>query len=106
MFNYNTNALVEEMFKEVFPRAYSPVITPTEFELKVPGYGKEHIEVSVEGKKLSITGKNGDREFSKQYVYNQKINPQLVEVKYEYAVLKVKVKFSVLDENKVNIDIT
>jgi hypothetical protein len=50
MFNYNTDALVEEMFKEVFPRAYSSVTTPTEFELKVPGYGKEHIQVSVEGK--------------------------------------------------------
>jgi HSP20 family molecular chaperone IbpA len=102
---YNTSILIEEMSKEIFPRAYSAVITPTEFELKVPGYGKEHIKVSVEDKKLNITGKNGDKEFSKQYVYNQKIHPQLVEVKYEYAVLKVKVQLSLLDENKVDIDI-
>jgi HSP20 family molecular chaperone IbpA len=96
MLRNDIDFLIEEMFKD---------ITPTEFELKVPGYGREHIKVSVEGKKLNITGKNGDKEFSEQYVYNQEINPYLVEVKYEYAVLKVKVRFSVLAEKKVNIDI-
>lgn len=57
------------------------------FELEVPGFGSEDIDISVEGKILTVSGKKGVRTFKRSYRLSSKVNTDAITAKVENGLL-------------------
>lgn len=90
------------------PRASTYYETPTTIELKVPGYGPEHIKVYSEGKLLTVEGTLGDlakSSFSRQYKYSREIDPQKVYAECKHGILTIRVNFYEAEPEKYEIEV-
>jgi HSP20 family molecular chaperone IbpA len=66
-------------------------ITKTEngyaVELPVPGFGPEQIEVTLEDRVLTISGKSAKRNFTRAIVIPDEIDTESIEAKVEHGLL-------------------
>jgi len=91
-----------EAFKEAFPEAFAEkakaqsttegqdTVQQDKLVLKVPGFGPEHVDLSIEGTVLNLKLVNGERKLERSYRLSPRVNPEAVTAKVEYGILTIQ----------------
>jgi len=74
------------------------------FELDLPGFEKEQIEVSIKSGTLHVEAKSKDRTVTRMVSISKIVNPEDVKAQYRNGVLTIAITSNEVLEKKIEIE--
>ena len=74
------------------------------FELDLPGFEKEQIEISIKSGTLQVEAKSKDRTVTRMVSISKIVNPEDVKVHYRNGVLMIAITSKEVPEKKIEIE--
>ena len=74
------------------------------FELDLPGFEKEQIEISIKSGTLHVEAKSEDRTVTRMVSLSKVVNPEDVKAHYRNGVLTIAITSKEVPEKKIEIE--